>query len=151
MLQFFKLFLGLIISFGTLVCKFGNKNVFLMLWHFLWNFFDFPIFSIYRKWEFSIFPKIVSATIFGLITHIINLFQTVRFQKARLYIFCILHKIKGFIDTTTLWKPFDVTYLQHESVSKRGGGQIFSKNYFVRKQLFCHRLSRKYYKMFIAT
>ena len=33
------------------MCKFGNKNVFLMLWHFLWNFFDFPIFSIYRKLE----------------------------------------------------------------------------------------------------
>ena len=65
------------------MCKFGNKNVFLMLWHFLLNFFDFPIFSIYRKWEFSIVPKIVSAAIFGLITHIIKLFQTVPIQKAR--------------------------------------------------------------------
>ena len=67
------------------MCKFGNKNVFLMLWHFFLDFifFDFPIFSIYRKWEFSIFPKIVSATIFGLITHIIKLFQTVQIQKAR--------------------------------------------------------------------
>ena len=64
------------------MCKFGNKNVFLMLWHFLWNFFDFLIFSIYRKLEFSIFPKIVSATIFGLITHIIKLFQTVQIQIA---------------------------------------------------------------------
>ena len=34
-LRFFKLFLGLIIRFGALVCKFGNKNVFLMLWPFL--------------------------------------------------------------------------------------------------------------------
>ena len=66
------------------MCKFGNKNVFLMLWHLWWNLFDFPIFSIYRKWKFSIFPKIVSATIFGLITHIIKLFQTVQIQKARL-------------------------------------------------------------------
>ena len=49
---------------------------------FLWNFFDFPIFSIYRKLEFSIFPQIVSATTFGLITHIIKLFQTVQIQKA---------------------------------------------------------------------
>ena len=64
------------------MCKFGNKTVFLMPWHFLWNFFDIPIFSIYRKLEFSIFPKIVSATIFGLITHIIKLFQTVQIQKA---------------------------------------------------------------------
>ena len=63
------------------MCKFGNKNVFLIkLWHFLWNFFDFPIFSIYRKWEFSFFPKMI----FGLITHIIILFQTVQIQKARL-------------------------------------------------------------------
>ena len=62
--------------------KFGNKNVFLMLWYFLWHFFDFPIFSIYRKLEFSIFPKIVSATIFGLITHIIKLSQTVQIKKA---------------------------------------------------------------------
>ena len=78
------MFLGLIISFGALVCKVGNKNVFLMVWHFLWNFFDFSIFSIYRKWEFSFFPKIFSATIFGLITHNIKLFQTVQIQKARL-------------------------------------------------------------------
>ena len=69
------------------MCKFGNKNVFLMLWHFLWNFFDFPIFSIYRKLEFSIFPKIVSATIFGLITHIVKLFETVQIQKAN-FKFC---------------------------------------------------------------
>ena len=50
------------------MCKFGNKNVFLTLWHFWWNIFDFLIFSIYRKWEFSIFLKIVSATFFRLIT-----------------------------------------------------------------------------------
>ena len=71
------------------MCKFGNKNVFLMLWHFLWNFFDYPIFSITEKWEFSIFPKIVSATIFGLITHIIKLFQNVQIQKARFRI-CLI-------------------------------------------------------------
>ena len=65
------------------MCRFGNKNVFLMLWHFLWNCFDFPIFSIYRKLEFSMFSKIVSATIFDLITHIIKIFQTVQIQKAR--------------------------------------------------------------------
>ena len=66
--------------------KFGNKSVFLIPWHFLWNLFDFPIFSIYRKSDFSMFPKIVSATIFGLITHIIKLFQTVQIQKAMLKI-----------------------------------------------------------------
>ena len=55
--EIFSLFLGLIISFGALVCKFGNKNVFLMLWHFLWNFFDFPIFSIYRNGNFQFFLK----------------------------------------------------------------------------------------------
>ena len=65
------------------MCKFGNKNLFLMLWHFLWNFFDFPIYSIYKKWEFSVFPKIVSETIFVLLTHIIKLFQAVQIQKAR--------------------------------------------------------------------
>ena len=65
------------------MCKFGNKNVFLMLWHFLWNFFDIPIFSIYRKWEFSFFPTLVSTKFFGLITHIIKLFQTVQIQKSR--------------------------------------------------------------------
>ena len=64
------------------MCKFGNKNVFLTLWHFWWNFFDFQVFSIYRKWEFSIFPKIVSTTFFGLITHIIKLCQTVQIQKS---------------------------------------------------------------------
>ena len=69
------------------MCKFENKNVFLMLCHFLWIFFDFPIFSIYRKLEFSIFPKIVSATIFGLITHIIKFFQTVQIQKANFKIY----------------------------------------------------------------
>ena len=40
---------------------------------------------------------------------------------------CIFRKIKGFIDATTWWKPFDVTYLQHESVSKRGGVRFFQK------------------------
>ena len=69
------------------MCKFGNKNVFLMLCHCLWKFFDFPIFSIYRKLEFSIFPKIVSATIFGLITDIIKLFQTVQIQKGNFKIY----------------------------------------------------------------
>ena len=65
------------------MCKFGNKNVFLTLWHFWWIFsFDFPI-SIYRKWEFSILIKIVAATFSGLITHIIKLFQTVQIQKGR--------------------------------------------------------------------
>ena len=68
------------------MCKFVNKNMFLTLWHLCWIFFDFPIFSIYKKWEFSFFPKIVSATFIGLNTHIIKLFQTVQFQKARLKI-----------------------------------------------------------------
>ena len=44
-----KLFLGLIVSFGALMCKFGNKNVFLMLWHFLWNFFRFSNFQHLQK------------------------------------------------------------------------------------------------------
>ena len=65
------------------MCKFGSKNVFVTRWHFWWIFFDFPIFSIYRKRKFSVFLKIVSATFFGLITHIIKLFQTVQSQKAR--------------------------------------------------------------------
>ena len=50
---------------------------------FLFVFFDFPIFSIYRKWEFSIFLNIVSSTFFCLITHIINLFQTMQIQTGR--------------------------------------------------------------------
>ena len=63
------------------MCKFGNKNVFLMLWHFLWNFFDFSIFSIYRKWEFSIFPKIVSAPILVLSQTLSNSFRLCKFKK----------------------------------------------------------------------
>ena len=65
------------------MCKFGNKNVFLTLWHFWWNFFDFPNFSIYRKWDFSIFLKSFPQRFFGLITCIIKLFQTVQIQKCR--------------------------------------------------------------------
>ena len=49
--------------------KFGSKNVFLRLWHFWWIFFDLSIFSIYRKWEFSFFLKIVPATFFFLSHH----------------------------------------------------------------------------------
>ena len=64
------------------MCKFGNKNLFLMLWHFLWNFFDFPIFSIYKKWEFSVFPKIVSETIFVLRQFLLsNSFRLCKFKK----------------------------------------------------------------------
>ena len=66
------------------MCKFGNKNVFLMLWHFLWIFFPFSNFQHLQKMGIFNFPKIVSATIFGLIKHIIKLFQTVQIQKARL-------------------------------------------------------------------
>ena len=69
------------------MCKFGSKNVFLTLLHFWWIFFDFPIFSICRKWEFSVFLKIVSETFFGLITHIIKLFQTVQIQNVRFKIY----------------------------------------------------------------
>ena len=64
------------------MCKFGNKNVFLMLWHFLCNFFDFQFSAFTEKLEFSIFPKIVSAIFFCLITHIIKLFQAVQIQNA---------------------------------------------------------------------
>ena len=57
------------------MCKFGNKNVFLMLWHFLWIlFFRFSNFQHLQKMGILIFPKIVSATIFGLIIHIIARF-----------------------------------------------------------------------------
>ena len=67
-------------SFGALVCKFGNKNVFLMLLHFLWIFFDFPIFSINRKWEFSFLPKIVSR--FLVLSHTLsNSFRLCKFKK----------------------------------------------------------------------
>ena len=64
------------------MCKFGNKNVFLMLWYFFVDFFRFSNFQHLQKNGISIFPKIVSATIFGIITHIITLFQTVQIQKA---------------------------------------------------------------------
>ena len=68
------------------MCKFGNKNVFLTLWHFWWIFFFFLCYSnfkYYRNCELSIFLKIVSATFLGLITHIIKLFQSVQIQKVR--------------------------------------------------------------------
>ena len=52
-------------------------------WHFVWIFFfDYQIFSFYRKWEFSIFLEIVSI-IFCLITRFIKLIQTVQNQKSR--------------------------------------------------------------------
>ena len=59
------------------MCKFGNKNVFLTLVFLVEFFFEFPIFSINRKWGFSIFLK----SFLGLITHIFKLFQTVQIPK----------------------------------------------------------------------
>ena len=50
-----KLSLGLIISFGALVCKFGNKNVFLTLWHFLVEFFRLSDFQFLQKMGIFIF------------------------------------------------------------------------------------------------
>ena len=69
------------------MCKFGSKNVFLMLWHFLWIFFLFFNFQHLQKMGILIFRKIVSATIFGLIIHIMKLFQTMQIQKARFKIY----------------------------------------------------------------
>ena len=66
------------------MCKFGNKNVFLMLWHFCGFFSIFQFSAFTENVFFLIFPKIVSATSFCLITHIIKLFQAVQIQKARL-------------------------------------------------------------------
>ena len=43
--------------------------------------FQFSIFT--GKWNFISFFEIVSATFFGLVTHIIKLFQTVQIQKDR--------------------------------------------------------------------
>ena len=39
----------IIICFRAPVCKLGEKNVFLTLCKFWWIFFDFQIFSSYRK------------------------------------------------------------------------------------------------------
>ena len=39
------------------MCKFGNKNVFLMLWHFLWNFFGFQLSAFTENWNFQFFLK----------------------------------------------------------------------------------------------
>ena len=55
---FFKLIFAFIICIGACVSKFGNKNVFITLRQFWWNFFGVSNF----QWEFSIFLKIVSAT-----------------------------------------------------------------------------------------
>ena len=44
---------------------------------FFVEFFRFSNFQHLQKMGILIFPKIVSATIFGLIIHIIKLFQTV--------------------------------------------------------------------------
>ena len=76
-------FLGLIISFWALVCKLVFKSV-----PFLVVFSRFSNFLYLQKMGISShsFPKIVSANCFGLITHIIKLFQTVQIQKARLKI-----------------------------------------------------------------
>ena len=63
------------------MCKFGNKivlNTVAVLVEFV---FDFPIFSIYRKWEFSIFLKIVSAK-FWVSSHTLsNSFRLCKFKK----------------------------------------------------------------------
>ena len=63
------------------MCEFGNKNVFFILWHFFVEFFRFFNFQHLQKMRIFIIPKIVSATIFGLIIHIIKLIQTVQIQK----------------------------------------------------------------------
>ena len=57
--------------------------MFLMLWHFYGIFSIFQFLAFTENGEFSFFLKIVSETIFGLVTHIIKLFQTMQIQKAR--------------------------------------------------------------------
>ena len=81
--EILNFFLGLIISFWALVCKLGSKNVFLSLCHFWWFFLDFPIFCIYRKWEFPVtvflksFPQIVL-----VLSHTLsNSFRLCKFKK----------------------------------------------------------------------
>ena len=41
---------------------------------------------------------------------------------------CILRKIQHLINATTWWKPLDVTYMQHNSMSKEEGVRFFQKN-----------------------
>ena len=79
--RFLELFLGLIISIGALVCKLGKKCV-LNSVSFLVEFFR--LFT--ENGNIQFLTKIDSATCFGLITHIIKLFQTAQIQKARLKI-----------------------------------------------------------------
>ena len=83
-LDFLKLFFGLIICFGDLCVnletKICSEYVAFCVDFF---FFDYQIFSFYRKWEFSIFLEIVSI-IFCLITHFIKVIQTVQNQKIKI-------------------------------------------------------------------
>ena len=67
------------------MCKFGNKMCSQVdAVAFFVDFFLILQFSAFTEnWNF-IFPKIVSATIFGLITHIIKLFRLCKFKKLNL-------------------------------------------------------------------
>ena len=80
-MRFLKLFLGLIISFGALVCKFGNKNVFLMLWHFLWNFFDFQFSAFTENENFQFFLKLFPQRFLVLSNTLSNSFRLCKFKK----------------------------------------------------------------------
>ena len=84
--RFLKMFLGVIISFGALVCKFGNKNVFLTLCHFLWIFFSISHLQYLQKMGIFNFSLNRFCNVFDLIKNIIKLFQTVLIQTARLKI-----------------------------------------------------------------
>ena len=81
---FIFFFFCLIICFEALVCKFGNKNVFLTHLSGMFSI-NFSNFQYVQKMVIFItmFLKTSLRNVFGLITHIIKLFQTVHIQKGR--------------------------------------------------------------------
>ena len=80
-LRFFKLFLGLFISFGALVCKCGNKNVFLMLWHFCGVFSIFQFSAFTENGNFQCFLKSFPQRILVLSHTLSNSFRLCKFKK----------------------------------------------------------------------
>ena len=63
------------------MCKFGNKNVFLMMWHFLWNFFDFQFSAFTENGNFHFFLKSFPQNFLVLSHKLSNSFRLCKFKK----------------------------------------------------------------------
>ena len=81
LLRFLKLFLGLIISFGALVCQLGSKNVFLTLCHFCGFFSIFQFSVITENGNFHFFLKSFPQLVLVLSHTLSNSFRLCKFKK----------------------------------------------------------------------